>query len=252
MRTIVAIATALCVPFFMSGAAADSHEEPGALASVWIVVAKDGHAEQFEAAFKEHIKYRKKKKDPRNWDTYQPAVGKHLDYYHIRYCCFDWADEDAYGAWNETAKTGDHWNENVDPHVASYQHYLEEIDHENNNWPEGTDSTLVGVTRWVPKAGHGAAISKSRSELSSMAKEHGWPRKWAWGERIGGGSQVFLASPQPNYAGFAPPEQNFMEFLAEHTGSEETAAEMLKNFSQNFEKSYYTIYRHNKEMSMTD
>ena len=156
-----------------------------------------------------------------------------------------------YGAWHEKVKAGDHWNENVDPHVASYQHYLEEIDHKNSNWPEGTDSTLVGVTRWVPKPGHSAAIAKSKGELSQMAKENGWPREWSWGERIGGGPQHFLASPHSSYAGFAPPEQSFMEFLTEHTGSEETAGKMLQDFSSNFEKSYYTIYRHNKEMSMT-
>ena len=230
---------------------ADSHEPAGNVSDSWYIMPKDGMNEEFVAAFKEHIAYRAEQGDPRDWSTYVPTVGSYMGYYIVRYCCSTWAERDAYDEWNAESKAGDHFNENVDPYVQKYKHYLGEVDFENSNWPDdGSDHSLVGVTRWHPKPGMGRTITETKNKMSEMAKEHGWPFHWAWSWRIGGEGSLSLASPYKNWAGMADPEQSFYEFLAEKMESEEEAGTLLNTFSTSFENSTYTIYRRIDDMSM--
>ncbi len=245
------IITALICLFLLPVYSVAQDEAPPSLSDSWMVVPKPGHEAEFEAAFKAHVAMRDEKGDPRRWQVYTPVVGDRIDYHVVRHCCFDWADQDAYSAWSLESGLGQHWNETVHPHVASYQHHLSSTDWANSHWPEGTVANYVGVTTWVVKQGSGAGMTQSVTELSSVAKEHDWPRNWVWGNRISGSASLYLASPHENYASMAPPEQNFYAFLAEHLDSEEKAREMLDRFSSHFESASYTIYRHNKELSLS-
>ena len=87
--------------------------------------------------------------------------------------------------------------------------------------------------------------------MSSLAKEHGWPRHWSWSSRTGGNGGISIASPYENFAGMEPPEQSFGEFLIEHMDSPEEAAELLSNFSTSFKSSTYTVYRLRDDLSMS-
>ena len=50
------------------------------MADHWTVHVKDGHSDDFEAAFKEHLVFRAEKGDPRDWKTYTPIVSDDLGY----------------------------------------------------------------------------------------------------------------------------------------------------------------------------
>ncbi|MDH3645871.1 MAG: hypothetical protein OER80_03775 [Gammaproteobacteria bacterium] len=240
------IALALAAPVF------GADERPADLADSWIVVVKDGHDEEFEKAFTDHLKHRARKKDPRVWKTYAPIVGDDLNFYVVRFCCTTYAGMDDYRAWSQKNKMNDHWNENVDPHVADYKHYFARIDFKNGNWPEDdSEYKLFGVTSFDSKNGRAAAIEKSKTELSEAAKSGGWSRHWSWSNSVGGDGGLNLVTPFKDYAGLQGPEGGFSGFLAKHVG-EAKAGEMLSGFSENFHGSTYTIYRLIDEMSMSE
>jgi hypothetical protein len=240
----------ICILGLSSQAIADDHEAPPNMADMWVVHVKTGMAAEFEAAFNEHMAYRAEHGDPRTWNVFTVAVGSDLGSYSIRACCFNWADFDAYDAWNAESNAGQHWNENVDQFVESYEHYFSAIDFENSNWPEGDNNfSLFGVTNWRVKPGAGGAMNAAKAKMSSMAKEHGWPRHWSWSSGIGGSPGLSLVAPFDNYAGMKAPEQSFAEFLTEHMGSQEEALELLNTFSTSAKGSTYTIYRHRKDLS---
>ncbi|NNF67995.1 MAG: hypothetical protein HKM98_10855 [Gammaproteobacteria bacterium] len=230
---------------------ADDHKAPDMVDS-WVMVVKDGHTENFEKALKEHLKYRAKKGDTRVWKTYEPIIGDDLNHYVIRHCCSTYAAMDDYRNWTQKSKTGDHWNDNVDEHVAEYRHHLIRVDMKNSHWPEDDSSyELFGVTTWDAKSGRAAAISSSKAALSEAAKSGDWPRYWSWSTQITGEGGLMLVSPYSNYADMETPGDGFAAFLAEQVGQEK-AGMMLSSFSENFHGSEFSVYRLNRELSMKE
>jgi hypothetical protein len=237
------------LPVVMQAQEGDAN--PPNKADLWVIHVKTGMAAEFEAAFTAHLAFRAEKGEPRAWNTYTVAIGDDLGAYGIRFCCVHWADVDKYVAWSEESGVDAHWNENVDQYVDSYEHYFSTQDFKNSNWPEGdTKFTLFGVTTWQVKQGADRTMNEAKAKLSSLAKEHGWPRHWAWNSRIGGSSTLAIVSPYENYAGMEPPEKSFAEFLTEHMDSPEEAIELLGSFSKSFKSSEYTVYRLREDLSM--
>lgn len=218
--------------------------QEGNVAEIWVMHVKDGQSEAFEAAFTKHVAQRNKANDAREWRVYVPVVGEHLGYYVVRYCCANWSDLDDYAAWTMQSKIDEHWNKNVDKHVASYEHYLDLVDFANSNWPEDdADIAMVGITRFNMKGGTTAAVNETKSRMSQIAKEGNWPRSWAWLSRVGGKGGLMLASPYKSWADMAPPEQNFVAFLAEQMGSRDEAQALWGRFGENIDSSSYSVYR---------
>lgn len=248
MRLSQLVLLAATISLGMPVLAADNPD----LADAWIVQVKDGHDDQFEKALKSHLKYRGDKGDPRAWQTYAPVIGDDLDFYVIRYCCVTYADMDGYQKWTVDNKTTDHWNKNVDPHIAKYQHFLARLDFENGNWPEDSSKyKMFGVTSWDKKQGHAGKIAASKKSISDAAKSGGWPRYWAWSDQIGGEGGLTLVTPYKNYAEIEGPKGGFLGFLAKQHG-EEKAGKMLNDFSSNFHSSSYTVYRLRDDLSMAE
>ncbi len=244
---LLVVAVTLATPAW-----ADGHEAPPDLADMWIVEVRAGHDKDFREAFKEHIKFRAKKGDTRVWKTYSPMLGDDLSHYAIRACCVTYAEMDDYAAWSEKAKAGEHWNDNVDQYVESYEHYFSRLDLANSHWPEDDSGfKMFGVTDWKVKPGHGAQVEAAKAMLSKHAKEGEWPRHWSWSSPIGGKSMLTLVSPYTNFADMQGPAGGFGKFLSDKVGEEE-AAKMFKAFNDNFHGSTYTVYRLVEEMSMKD
>ena len=165
---------------------AQDEEKPPNIASLWVLVPKAGHEGQFVEGLKAHIARRVEAEDPRDWQTYTVDAGDDLRPYSIRYCCFKWADQDAYNAWSLESGVIDHYNETMAPHVESIEHYYTTIDMENSNWPEDRGPyTLFGVTTWTLKPGTAGDRIAAMATFTKVAKEHGWDRTWAWSSLIG-------------------------------------------------------------------
>ncbi len=227
-------------------------ESPPNVADLWIITVDYPNSAAFEEAFKTHLAARKEAGDPRNWQTYTVVAGGEMDAYGVRYCCFKWADADAYAEWSQSSGIFDHWNEHVAQYVDDYHHHFQTLDLDNSNWPEDpTDYRYFGVTSWRLKPGTTGTRQAAIKALSTVGKEHGWSRPWAWTSYVGGDSELSIVTPYANFADMEPPDQSFFEFASEHIGAEETAR-LFNDFGSSFLSSEYTIFEHRPDLSMDD
>ncbi len=247
-RIVALVAPLLLV--FSAPALGDKHEAPPDIADTWFVEVKGGMDDKFTEALKAHMEYRLKKGDARKYRTYLPVIGDDLNHYVIRYCCTSYEDMDAYTEWGKKAKVGDHWNDNVDQYVASYQHRLQKVDYANSNWPaEEPGFQLYGVTMYQHKMGKVGSIEAAKKALSDAAKAGEWPRYWSFLKDIGGDGRHALVTPFMNYSDMKPPEENFYQFLSRNHGAEKADA-MLAAWTDNFDSTTYTVYRYLPDLSM--
>jgi hypothetical protein len=226
-------------------------EAPGNVVEMWVVHAKDPAA--FETAIKAHMPIRKANGDPFDWQTFTRTTGDELNTYYLRHCCFAWNDRDAYDTWEASATAvNEDWLQNVDPHVASYEHHFEQIDFENSYWPDGEETIkFVGVTTYDISAGSWQTFDAAKNELSQIAINNGWAsdeHRWAWISSVDGPTTISLGIPFENYADMTDPEPSFFDFLSGQIGPE-AAAEKFAAFTGATDGSHYQIYTHRPELS---
>jgi hypothetical protein len=243
--------TLLCVFPSLSIAA----DQPPPIAEEWMFTVKQGQMSDFLAAVKEHGAVRSEHGDPRSWEVYRATLADGLNRVAIRYCCFNWADADAYDQWNrENPAVVEHWFANAAPHVEKTEHFFEETDWPNSHWNnDGGPYRFFAVTEFKIKAGNALDFDDARDKMSQIAINQGWAnedRSWIWSEIIGGAPKVFLVVPHENYASMAGGEKSFFSFLVEHMGSEEAAQGLLNQFSASTWGSTFQLWEHLPGLSM--
>ena len=243
---------ALSLLFVTVSAHAQDESQPN-VAELWLITVDDfPNSTAFEEAFKTHLAARKEAGDPRNWQTYTMVAGGELDVYGVHYCCFKWADADAYAEWTQSSGILDHWNEHVAQYVNDYSHQFQYFDFDNSTWSgDPTDYRYFGVTSWRLKPGMAGTRQAAIKALSDVGKEHGWSLPWSWNSSVGGDAVLSLVTPYANFAAMEPPEQSFYEFAAEHLGAEETAR-LFNDFGSTFWSSDYNIFERRPDLSMGD
>lgn len=226
--------------------------KPLTLADTWVMVPKSGQSQEFEDAFKKHLKFRAKQGDPHQWLTYAPTLGDNLNHYIVRYCCTSFKNLDAYDKWAKKSKVGEHWQKHVAKYVESYEHYYNRLDIKNSHWPNSDKMfTYYGVTSYKAKMGMGKSIEDAKAKLSEVAKDMKWPYSWSWGWQIGGKEGMSLVVGYDDYNAMTPPEVSFMEAFAKQTGDEKATQGFFKSWSENFHSTKYTIYKYHEELSMS-
>ncbi|WP_417445721.1 hypothetical protein [Kangiella sp.] len=225
-----------------------AEEKPPALVSMWAMDVKQGSEKDFEAAFKSHIKARQKAGDTRSWQVYTPHTGSHFNRYIIRYCCFKWADQDAYSKWADNSKIMSDWENGAGKHVERYEHHYSWVDMENSHWNDDVSYQFVGVRTYYLKPD--SDVSDSVKEISDLAKAIKWDRNWGWNYSVTGPSRLQLAFPFKNFADMQPPEPSFGDLAEKHLGSEDKVDKIFDRFSQSYSKTKYNIYRHRPELSI--
>ena len=241
---------------FMLPAASMAKDNPPPLADVWLITAKAGQGSELYEAIEKHMAFRAEHGDPRAWQVYSPMLGDELNRVAIRFCCFSWADQDAYSEWREAAENiGDHFGEHVTPHIENISHYFENLDWENSNWNEESGPyKLFAVTEFNLKPGKIGQYDAARNKMSQIALNQGWAtsdHSWVWSSTIGGKSQGSIIIPHKSFADMDRDEEGFMEFLARHMGSGEAAAELMADFSESAWSSEFQIWEHDEDVSMS-
>ena len=251
MKTTIRLLTAIMLVISVPLALADGHGKTPNIGSVWIISAKDGVAGgDFENAMKTHMAWRKEAGDPRNWQVYTIDVGGDRSEYYIRACCFNWADQDSYERWAYDNGVYEAYAEQLGVHVGEIRHNFQSFDMDNSNWDDSKGPYYyIGVTVWTPNPAKNMQRYGAVNEMSSLAKDKGWPYNWAWFNTVGGPDNLSLAIPNRNFADMEPPEKNFYDFASEHMGEEEAQA-MFQRFDESFWGSKYTIYRWREDLSM--
>jgi len=249
LTTLVA-ALLLCAP-----AALPAADNPPSLAETWALTPKEGSSTEFYKALAEHMSVRAENGDPRAWQAYTPVLGDDLSRVLVRYCCFNWADQDAYLEWTEGADAvRKHFNETVAPLVGHVGHYFVKLDLENSHWDqEGGPYTYFAATRFQLHNDRVGQFDAARDKISQIALNQGWAKaghSWSWSEAIGGEPIVSIVVPHRNYASMAQGEKTFMDFLSENLGSVEAARDLMQDFSEATSSSSFQIWKHEKKLSM--
>jgi hypothetical protein len=245
----------LAVLFFMLPAVGAAEDSPPPLAEMWIVTPKADHGTEFYKALGEHMAFRSEHGDPREWQAYSPLLGDQLNRLAIRFCCFNWADQDGYQEWDEQAEEiTAHFNEHVGPHAEKWEHYFESMDWENSHWPDDVAQyKLFAVTEFNLKPGEGADFRAARDKILQIALNQGWAtgdHAWLWASTIGGKPQESIIIPHKNFASMDRKDDSFTSFLSEHMGADAAAA-LLKQFSSATWSSNYQIWQHQEKYSMS-
>jgi hypothetical protein len=255
-----ALSSALCILvllFFVAPAPAVAQETPPPLAELWVITPKAGHSKEFFAGLKAHMAFRSEQGDPRAWQTYTPLLGEQLDVVAVRYCCFAWADADAYRQWEDgKPDVQAHFDEHLGPHVESGAHYFETMDWANSHWSEaGGPYRLFAVTDFSVAPGHVAEFDAAREKMSQIALEQGWASDdhvWLWASSIGGQSRHSIIIPHRNFASLDNAGETFPQFLANQLGSAEAAAALLGSFQGATAGAEFQIWEHRAEFSMPE
>jgi hypothetical protein len=244
----------LAALFFLVPAVSMAEDSPPPLAEMWVVTPKAGHGSEFNEALAEHMKFRSENGDPRDWQVYTPLLGEELTRVGIRFCCFNWADQDAYRQWDEgNKKVGEHFEKHVAPHAEHWGHYFETLNWGNSHWADSADSaTLFAITEFHIKAGHEAEFKTARDEILQIALNQGWATEqhsWLWISTIGGAPAESIVIPHDNFASMDLEEESFSRFLAKHMG-EEKAAALMKQFAGSTSGSEFQIWELQEDLSM--
>jgi hypothetical protein len=253
-RPVAYILSLLAALFFLLPATSMAEDSPPPLAEMWVISYKVGHGSEFRKALAEHMKFRAENGDPRDWQSYTPMLGEDLNRVSIRYCCFNWADQDSYREWAKGAeKVSEHFQKHVGPHTVHAAHYFKSMNWKNSHWADNAgEASLYAVTDFKIKPGHGAEFRSARDKLLQIALNQGWANdehSWIWTSTIGGAPTEGIVIPHKNFASMDRDEDSFSRFLSEHMG-EEGAATLLKQFSSSTSGSEFQIWEQQKDMSI--
>lgn len=226
---------------------ADNHT-PQVLSETWVLTPKNDKFEDMRGGMKKHLEYIKKLKEPRVWRFYSPVLGNQLESIAVRSFGFSWADMDVYRDRSTKNDSQKSFNEKVDIHVSNYEHYMSVIDTSNSNWGPDVKYRYVGVTSYMVKLGHRAAVEADKKLLSDAAKAKNWPFNWEWADSVSGQDMMQLAVPYQNWANMAPPEITFAEILTKHLGDEAEAKKVLERWSSHFSSISYNIWALHEDM----
>jgi len=232
-----------------------AEDTPPPLAEMWLITPKQGQELEFRKALAEHMKFRSEHSDPRAWQTYTPMLGDNLNQFAIRFCCFNWADQDSYEAWGAGAEEiHAHFQEHVAPLADHWEHYFESMDWPNSHWVDAANGyKYFAVTEFHLMPGSGPDFDAARDKMSQIAINQGWANNhhpWIWASVIGGPATESIIIPHENFASFDRSDEDFASFLSRNLGSE-AAAELMKQFSSASGSTSYQIWEYHEDLSMS-
>lgn len=240
----------LATLFILLAAPILAQDAPGPMAETWTMTPNAGENDKFWKAFKEHIEVRKEAGDPWAWNVYTPLLGDNMGRVSVRYCCFEWADVDAYRVWNvENPEVGEHWAEKVAPHVAKVEHYFTKLDWGNSNWEDG-DYKYFGVTSFKVKPSALAEFDRARDKMSQIALDNDWKGSWIWSTRVGGSPMESIVVPYASFADMQRDGESFFGFLARVLKSDEAAAGIMADFTAPIWGQEYQVWEYHEQHSM--
>ncbi len=223
---------------------AQDEAPPPGLARLFIVTPKAGSVEDFEAAIKRHMAWRRSHDDPWNWNVFVEVLGDGLGRYYFRSGRHEWADLDAYGAF--LAKGREHWIENVAEYVESVASMVTQTQYNVTSWPEDAeDFTLISVTRYNLKRGMAQEFLDTVGRFHETLQAQGWERHYSFSQVQAGGAGpvVSLVLPYRNWAEFAGPDRTFVQVMNDAHGPVMTG-NLLDRFNDCVESSQNFVLQH--------
>ena len=204
------------------------------LARVVFVKVKTGQGEDFAAALKKHVEWRKQQEDPWNWIVHQVVNGKNLGDFIIRSGGHSWKDFDDYAGFLQ--KSAPEFYKTVGPYIKDISSIITAGDTVNVDWPENTaDVNLLSIISYHIKPGHGQAFTKAVSMFHKAIQDNNRDAHYSFGWTVNGekGPTVRLALPYQNWADVAGSEESLSDFIMRVLG-EEKAKDLFEDFNDTY------------------
>jgi quinol monooxygenase YgiN len=244
------LATLLCLGLTLFAESAQSQN----ISTGYTVTPKSGAGLEFEAAWRQHVEWRKQNNDPWSWDTWQVVSGPNLDEYVIRSAGHSWADFDAYEASEFTALADEHFYETVLPFMGSVSNTMSATDTSLVHLPaDPTAINLADVTTFHLKPDQGEAFNEVMTAFHEAVVQHDSPLYYVVASPVGGstGPSVTLVVLAEKWADFEEPDPSIFELMVQTYG-EERAGELFQQFAGSFTSTENVILRLRRDLSMLD
>jgi hypothetical protein len=194
--------------------------QDGTLAFTYWITVRPGSAPGFEAAWKEHLAFRRANGDSWTWGVLQQQFGDESGSYVIRSAGHTWADMDAAMASPRQAQLQAHLGATVTPLVESVRSGITQVDLAVSVPPEaGTTVNVAPVTNFRIRPSATAAFDAGLAAVREATMATGYPFRYVVLRRIWGGPgfTVAVAGQAPNFAALASGD-GLEQMLVSHFG----------------------------------
>lgn len=201
---------------------------------LWKFTPELGQGPAFEAAFAAHMEFRKSQGDPWDWQIYQVVVGEDVGSYYAASWNHEWADFDAYEAFEGGAAMSTHFQATVTPTLKSMTSAITDGAQGISKLPESPDYevNLINVTDFYLLPGKQGAFNEALRKFDEAIKGAGLPFYYTSDALVSGGSGpvISIAGLGSNWADFAETDPNMEQVMLDTYGEEE-AMEIFTSFS---------------------
>lgn len=221
------------------------------LAEFWKFTVKPGNQAGFEQALKAHIEFREANGDPWDWFTHQVTVGEEIGTYYVASWDHEWADFDAYDAWEGGAAAVAHFQATVAPLLEDMSNEITENNRSIERMhPDPTSVSLVNVTTFYINPGKQMQFNEVLTKWHETIVENDMPFYYASDYLVAGGEgPVFsIAGFGASWADFAEPDPNMEQIMVEKYGEEE-AMEIFTAFGESVHHWKNMIVRFRSDLS---
>jgi len=201
----------------------------------WLTI-RPGSAPAFEAAWKEHLAFRRANGDTWTWAVLQQTFGDQMGTYVIRSAGHTWAEMDAFVAASASGRLDNHLTATVAPLVESVRSGVSSVDADMSVLPDpGTSINVLPVTNINVKPSGGVAFNAGLAAVKEAVMATGYPIRYVVLRRTFGGPSpaVAVVGQSPNFAGLASGE-GLEAMLIQHFGPQR-GAEIFGPFFESIE-----------------
>lgn len=188
----------------LPAAPAGAQERSGTITRWYLYTVRSGHDVQWEAAFREHVDWRRRQNDTWTWHTYVIVSGDRLGQYITMSADHAWADFDAAGVSAHAADA----SSKLGPHVESLHggFWSEIVDFSRP--PESPPPfPLIQIIDYGVKPGKRAVFERNVAQFGEALDATGFPAAYLWFVKPHGGAAARTFTrivPRANWAALEP------------------------------------------------
>ena len=176
------------------------------LTRTFAIKPKAGHAQEFEEAVKEHVRWIKDNDGPWAWHTWTITTGPRLGYYLFVSPGHSWEDFDTAQEFHRTSQA--HWQANVSQYVESAEGGIYRLLEQHSRVTEITEpDPIAELNVFYLKPGGQREFLQNLSVISGAMNEQESAPTVLWQQLVNGGEpNVVMVRPIEKFADWRSPE----------------------------------------------
>ncbi|MGH9431084.1 MAG: hypothetical protein ACRD3T_06030 [Terriglobia bacterium] len=247
MKRLLGFVAAVCLILFPVSAVR-AQEHPKTVAVIVNATPKPGMQQQWEAALKKVVQWRRQHNDPWTRYVWEVMSGDETGTYVVGSFGHDWKDFDE----ESKLMQGDPVASIMDPVTQSHEYSYSELLTDISSMPTGGQpSPYLELTSYSLKPGAERDVIAVIKQANAAEKKTNYPSKpSAWYSLLNGGPSgtLVVVSARNNWADFQPPTQSFSDMIASVYGKAGDEA-LRKTFFRSIRASTSAILRYRPDLS---